>query len=388
MNNKKILVFNGYYIPGYKAGGPIRTLANMVERLGEFFSFKVVTRDRDSGDREPYAGISKSSWNKVGQAHVRYVDLTYSSFSELQQIIQESNPDIIYLNSFFDSTFTQKVLLLRKLGRLPNVPIILAPRGEFSEGALAIKKNKKKAYIFLARLTGFYKNITWHASSVLEKKDIQKVFHGVQHKNIHIALNLAPKFNKNSLNQEKTKEIDKLKVVFLSRISPMKNLDYALRVLSKVRKQIDFTIYGPKGDPTYWDECKKLLTNLPENISVNWQGVVVHQDINKTLSEHHLFFLPTRGENYGHVINEALSAGLPVLISDQTPWEGLESAGAGWALPLDSPEVFIQQIEMVAKWDSAELTAASQAALDYAANMASNEAVVEANRQLFIKHLN
>lgn len=36
----KILTLADYYLPGYKAGGPIRTLANMVDMLGDEFKFR------------------------------------------------------------------------------------------------------------------------------------------------------------------------------------------------------------------------------------------------------------------------------------------------------------------------------------------------------------
>ena len=52
-----------------------------------------------------------------------------------------------------------------------------------------------------------------------------------------------------------------------------------------------------------------------------------------------LFFLPTRGENFGHVIAEALSVGTPVLISDQTPWRKLAAVGLGHDLPLAVPVI-------------------------------------------------
>jgi len=53
----KILTSVGYYLPGYKAGGPIRTLANMVDKLGDDFQFKIVTADRDFDDMKPYPEI-------------------------------------------------------------------------------------------------------------------------------------------------------------------------------------------------------------------------------------------------------------------------------------------------------------------------------------------
>lgn len=52
-----VLTFVGYYPPACKAGGPIRSIANLVECLGHEFDFRVVTPDRDAGDTGPFEGI-------------------------------------------------------------------------------------------------------------------------------------------------------------------------------------------------------------------------------------------------------------------------------------------------------------------------------------------
>ena len=39
-------------------------------------------------------------------------------------------------------------------------------------------------------------------------------------------------------------------------------------------------------------------------------------------------FLPSKGENFGHIIMESLAASTPVIISDLTPWKDLENARA------------------------------------------------------------
>jgi len=43
-------------------------------------------------------------------------------------------------------------------------------------GALEIKRLKKKLFLFYSKLRGTYSNITWHASTEIEKKEIQNVF--------------------------------------------------------------------------------------------------------------------------------------------------------------------------------------------------------------------
>lgn len=46
-----------------------------------------------------------------------------------------------------------------------------------------------------------------------------------------------------------------------------------------------------------------------------------------------LFLLPSHGENFGLSIAEALANGVPALVTDTTPWSGLNRTGAGWCVP-------------------------------------------------------
>ena len=46
-------------------------------------------------------------------------------------------------------------------------------------------------------------------------------------------------------------------------------------------------------------------------------------------SEYDAFVFPTRGENFGHVIAESLSASCPVVCTDQTPWTAVLAGGGG-----------------------------------------------------------
>jgi glycosyltransferase involved in cell wall biosynthesis len=64
--------------------------------------------------------------------------------------------------------------------------------------------------------------------------------------------------------------------------------------------------------------------------------------------------LPSRGENFGHVIAEALAAGCPTVISDRTPWRALRESRAGWDLPLDDLAGFHRAIETLVQMDANE----------------------------------
>ena len=378
-----VLAFTRSYLPGYQAGGPIRTLSNMVDRLGEDLDFRIVTQDRDMNDHVAYPGIDATGWNPRGHSHVRYLSRQQITLRSLARIIREVAPDVVYLNSFFDPLFTQRVLLLRRLGRLANIPVVLAPRGEFSEGAIALKGWKKNQFLRLSRWLGLYDGLTWQASSDLEKQDILRRLPQVDSSSVKLALDLAAAGGAVVEVTCARKAGEPLRICFLSRISPKKNLDFALTALGHTRADVVLTIHGPREDRAYWGQCEAVRKTLPGNVQVVYAGEVEHQDVARALSSHDLFFFPTRGENYGHVIQEALAAGLPVLISDQTPWRDLEQHGVGWALPLDDPSAFALIIDTVAAWPAEQAQAIREKAIAYARDKANDTEVVRANLELF-----
>jgi len=382
----KILTFVSYYLPGYKAGGPLRTISNMVSDLGDF-EFWIVTRDRDLGDDAPYANVPVNKWLPVGKARVFYASPDRLTLCGMIEIINDLPHDVVYLNSFFDPVFTIMPLLARRLGRLVEAPVLLAPRGEFSAGALCLKCLKKKVYIWFSQFFGLYSKICWHASSENEAEDIKREV-SVMDNAILIALDLPTRLSLEDMPQldlSVSQEI--FRVVFLSRISPMKNLDYALRVLKSVTVQVVFDIYGPIEDDVYWQLCLRLVNTMPNNIIITYHGDVFPKDVANIFASYDLFLFPTRGENYGHVIVDPLSVGTPVLISDQTPWRNLEADGLGWDIPLDDMTEFVNILESITFQNCDEKYRIRQYVRQKALERLSNTGVLEANRQLFYKSI-
>ncbi|MBD3842600.1 MAG: glycosyltransferase [Campylobacterales bacterium] len=382
-NKPKILTFVSYYLPGYKAGGPLRTIANMVDHLSNDFEFWIVTRDRDLGDEEPYTDINVNQWNDIQGAKVFYLSPENQTLSGITDIINATPHDLIYLNSFFDPLFTLQPLLARRLGRLKNAPVLLAPRGEFSEGAIQLKRFKKSIFMKVARWLGIYNGIYWHASSTHEVEDIKREFR-LKGDSIVTALDLPAKISEdNFLDSQSDRDHEGLHIIFLSRIAPMKNLDYALRLLKQVTARVKLDIYGPIEDKAYWELCKGLIGSLPANIDVNYLGLAHPDDVAKTFAQYDLFLFPTRGENYGHVIAESLSVGTPVLISDQTPWKDLESDGLGWDISLDNTSAFINVIERMSLRTSDEKYQKREYIRQKVLERLTSPELLESNRQVF-----
>ncbi|MEH7529585.1 glycosyltransferase family 4 protein, partial [Priestia megaterium] len=348
---KKVLILNGQYLPGYKGGGPIQSCANMVENLADQFDFYVLTSDRDFKAEHPYEHISVNEWNQVGAAKVFYMSPHRQTLRGFREILNETEFDILYLNGFFSPIFTIKPLLLRKLGglKVKAGQIILTPRGDFT-GGLENKKIKKYTYILLCKLIGLYSKLLWHATSELEEKDIKLKF---KNANTFVIPNLSAKYipKRDSLNKKK----GELRIVFVSRIFPKKNLKYALEVLKQIYTgNVIFDIYGPMEDKAYWSECKAIIKEMPHNIAVTYKGEVSHSEINRVFEQYHTFFFPTLGENYGHVIVESMMNNcLGILSKNVTPWDDYEGNG-GFVESLSDKDAFIKVIRKLIEIDNIE----------------------------------
>lgn len=375
---KQILIFIDWFLPGYKAGGPIQSITNLVAHLGNELDISIVTSNADLGEKASYPNLIYNSWIQRDNYRVIYLDDKHQNRKQYKFLVREQAYDVIYFNSLFSPGFTFLPLLcIRKL----NSKIILAPRGMLGEGALNIKRKKKIIYLSLFRLLGLNRIISWHATSETEYDEIRK--HFGDDAVIDLASNLSKKVS--GKLEAKEKKINELRLFFLSRIAYKKNLKRALEYLKKVESEIriEFLIIGPVDEAEYWRECQTVISQLPSNIKVLTIGAVPNHELPAMLKDQHILLLPTLHENFGHVIMEAWQNGCPVIISDQTPWRGLESVRVGWDIPLNDPDGFVRAIETAAKMDSETYQQWSSSAVDYARGFCENPAVIEANRRLF-----
>lgn len=367
---KKVLILASYYEPSVKAGGPVQSLKNLVDNLSNKLDFYIVAGDRDWGEDKPFPNVETNKWMSVGKAKVFYTDRTKLTWKKISDIINSVDYDVMYLNSFFSYKFSIIPILLKKIKRIPQKPIVLAPRGEFSPGALGFKSWKKKIYIKITKALRLYKNIIWHATAENEREHIEAIFG--EDANIRIASNLTTNYM--ALGYEKTikKEKGELKIVFISRIHPKKNIKKALEFLKCIDGKIDFNIYGPIVDRVYWEDCKRKIEDLPPNIKVSYKGTVAHDKVIDIFKQHHVFLFPTLGENFGHVISEALIGGCPVIISDQTPWRNLEQKQVGWDISLSDENRFIDVIQCCVNLSNKQYNILSKNAFEYGKKLSNS----------------
>lgn len=373
----RVLTWIAHYLPGTKFGGPVRAVHHLTDALADEVDFRIVTSDRDFRDRTPFADVVLDEWVSLGRARVQYLSPRRRTLRGVIRLLKEESYDAVYLNSFFAPRFSIQVLLAMHLMRARE-RVILAPRGEFAQSALRIKPIRKTAYLWLAHRLGWYDDVTWHASSSHEAEDVRRLW------GRDARVVLAPEIvHVGPAPAAMPPRRAALRAVFIGRVARVKNLDGALRILRSVEVPVEYDVYGAMEDRAYETECRELAATLPSHVRVRFHGSVDETAVRAALADSDVLLLPTHGENYGHAIVEALAAGCPALISDQTPWHGLAAAKAGWDLSLSDEAGFARALASLFRLTDDQRSAMRAAARRYALEHAAAPDVLVANRSLF-----
>lgn len=341
MSKKKILIFIDWYLPGYKAGGPIQSIANLVAHLSGEFEFLIVTSDTDYCESTPYRAVKSNEWNTLSDGtKVYYFSKEELTPSNIRKLIQHTAFDCVYLNGIFSLYFTLIPLYLLRKKR--DKKIVIAARGMFATSALGVKKTKKQFFLRAVKVLRLFDTVRFHATTQNEKNEILAVLGNITH--VQIAGNLPQKIELLPF-EESTKSIGAIKLINIARIAPEKNLLFALQVLKETKAFVLFDFYGPIYDTAYWEECKKVMKELPSNVMATYKGVLKSESVLTELEKYDFMFMPTQGENFGHIILQSFAAGIPIIISDQTPWKNLSEKNCGWDIKLSDTQAFLDVID-------------------------------------------
>lgn len=361
-----VTIFIDWFMPAYKAGGPIQTIANLVACPATDLRYRVVCSNRE-WDGTPLA-VKADCWNPFNGG----TEVYYSSRGTSKNL-WGGREDTLFLNGMYSWNFVLKPILFSGARRK-----ILSPRGMLHEGALSQKPFKKKIYLGLWKGLGLHRKVEFHATDEKEAASIREVFG--KSVRVHLAANLPGAIAPQPLIPKKGGELHLLTIALLG---PMKNILPVLQALQAVEQAVTYHIYGPVIDGAYWQQCLNAIAALPSHIRVTYHGHLHPSRLEAALQKGQVFILPSKSENFGHALYEALAAGRPVITSHGTPWNGLDAAAAGKNLDPQNGAAISDAIRFFAAMDEPEIKRWSAAARTYAENRINREKIREQYHRMF-----
>ncbi|HQY00756.1 MAG TPA: glycosyltransferase, partial [Flavobacteriales bacterium] len=321
MSKPQVLVFIDWYKPYFKAGGPVRSMVNLVDHLADRIDFHIVTGDRDYMATTNEADVPVDQWvNGESGERVMYVPPSKRSTATWRQLLKEKKIDVVYINGLYSRWSTIVPLWLLRGSKQRR---IVAVRGMLAAGPMKQSALKKRLFLFAMKATGCFKGVEFQATNDEEAQDIKRWI-GPRVK-VHLVQNLARRTDHVAVDPL-SKIPGELRLVSLARIAEEKNTLYAIERLDGVKGQVRFDLYGTVYDEAYFERCKAAIARLPASVDVQWHGQLPQEEGAGVLSKSHALFMPSVGENFGHTMLEALSVGRPLLISDRTPWRDLQAS--------------------------------------------------------------
>ena len=285
--------------------------------------------------------ISSEENNKFGISKV---------INQLKKKFQISNK-IKYSKNLFDFVLFKpnilhihgcwklRLIIFFLMAKFMNIKIIISPHGMIDQNSLNRKKLRKKIALFLYQKFMFKNSDLIIVNSKIEKKNFLKqipnfkkliiISHGVDFDKKF--------FPKKNLNKE-------LKFVFFSKIHESKNLDILLMLLEKSNflKKFNLDIFGEIDDQIYFSRISEFINR---NRNIRYLGSL-NNKIQEKLSKYDVFIHPSKSENFGLVIYEALSSGLFLILNQKLKKNELKqnNFAVNINLNLKNLEKSIQQI--------------------------------------------
>lgn len=372
---KNILITIDWFLPGTDSGGPVRSCANFIAHLSQDFNFYVITRDTDYCASHPYTSIESNAWNTIENgAQVYYCSSDRVANTHLTKLFKEKTFDTIYINGVYSWYFSILPLLVFK-----NHPrVIVASRGMLNPQAFSVKPLKKRVYLALAKTFGLYNTVHFHATNSQEKEHVLHLLG--KNTSVKVAPNM-PRVLQAAFTERTKSSVPSF--INLARISPEKGTLKMLEAFLRIKTPVTLDLYGPVYDQPYWDTCLSVIQKLPSLVKVTYKGIAKSQEVPELLKAYDFFIMLSEGENFGHAILEAFSAGVPVIISNKTPWSGLQEKNTGWDIDANNTNLLDQVLNQACDMSSKEYTQMSKTAYNFAKQFVNDTQLLKSNKSLF-----
>lgn len=376
MSKRRVLIIYRSYFPSESHLGPATAIRNLVDNMGSEYEFHLITMNIEfsTGHRLfPECLHQQKQENLL----IEYVPRGLKGLRVLLERLGEPF-DVIDIQCAFDPLLAIPALTFCRFGGGKNAKIFHTPHGIFMDVIMSTRRLKKTLFCRFADLIGLYRNIIHLAGSPSEEADIRR--NHLRAQTVQVVSQFVEPVSSRRIDRKK--EPNGLRVAFVGRVTAQKNLIFAIEVLKKLKVPSTFDVFGSVSDREYYATCRALANDGAGCCAIAFKGNVDKASLFELLTDYDVLLHPTLGENFGHSIVEALSLGVPVLISDRAPWTDVASWGAGWSFALSEPLKFVEQLEAIHAMGQ-EWQALSDGALRYARNAFDGSATKERYRKAY-----
>lgn len=243
--------------------------------------------------------------------------------AELVRIARQIPPSLIHNNGLWQPANHWAASMARRFG----IPLVVQPHGMLEPWALKEKALKKSLGMALFQRRDLETAKVLVATSADEYRNLRRL--GLTQpvaiipNGIDLAAAEGPKVERARTAGERT-------VLFLSRVHKKKGLANLVQAWAQVRPTgWRLQIAGPD-EGGHLAEVMRAAQAVGVAGSIDYLGEVNGARKTEVYHNADLFVLPTFSENFGVVVAEALSHGLPVITTRGAPWADLETNGCGW----------------------------------------------------------
>lgn len=358
MSKKRVLIVYRSYFPSLSHLGPATAIRNLAAGMADDYHFHILTLNHEFTTG---AALFDDAVHQAmhERAIVEYVPRGLRGWRILLKRLRDGF-EIVDIQCAFDPLLAIPALAMCRLGLAKHSRVFHTPHGIFMDVIMAASAAKKRLYCRVADLLGIYKSVTHLAGSPCEEADIRRR-HMVAQRVQMVSQFVAPT---PPAFAARMKTSHSLRIAMVGRITEQKNVLFAIAVMRRLTVPSSLDLFGDIGDDAYAHACRHAVAAGTGQCTVTFKGAVEKASLFAQLPDYDVLLHPTLGENFGHAIVEALSLGVPVLISDKSPWTDVADSHAGWALPLMDAAAFAARLEAIYAM-GADWSAFSDGALAY-----------------------
>lgn len=283
-------------------GGPSRSVPMLVKGLFEIgVDVTLMTYRSKNMNTHALAGAKLKIWELK------------TSFRDIELYIEREKFDLIQLQSLWAICYHKVVNIARKY----NIPYIITPRGMLEPWSLAQSKWKKKLALALYQMKDLRKAACIFTTAEMEALHVREL-------GVNVPISVIPNgIETDTYTCRSSMKMVKKQILFLSRIHIKKGIELLIDAFSQLH--LDFpewnVIIVGNGELNYVESLKQRIRNLELQDCVRVLPPVFGDAKIKLYQESSLFCLPSYSENFGMVIAEAMSCGVPVITTNGTPWQ-------------------------------------------------------------------